>query len=87
MKVVIDGVEYFPLIKVNQNGLKLRNFLFERRKMLNLTIEQAANLIGCSKGNLWELENSPCNPSLKMALKICKAYGFRADIYESLDFS
>jgi len=73
MKVVIDGVEYYPALKpVSQNLGKFRYFLTERRKQMNLTLKEAAQLIGCSQGNLWELENSPCNPSLKWRLKSAK---------------
>jgi len=87
MKVVIDRVEYVPVVEqpVAPKSMTLKAYLTKRRLQFGWSMEEAAEKIGCSKGYVWELENQIKNPSLKMALKICKAYGFSANIYELLE--
>lgn len=82
--VVIDGVEYFPRAKpklVPDGGLG--DFLRVLRLSLRLTLEEAANTIGCSKSYLWELENDSSDPSLSMAKSIAHAYGVSVEVLSS----
>lgn len=82
MIVMIDGVEYQPKFKQPLAVLPLKQFLYDRRKELKLTLDAASEKIGCSKSNLWELENGNHEPSLAMAIKIANAYNFNASIYQ-----
>jgi transcriptional regulator with XRE-family HTH domain len=40
------------------------------RKGKSMTLDQASNLIGCSKSYLWEVENGKSMPSLEIAAAI-----------------
>ena len=82
MHVMIDGVEYEPKMKRPIAVMPLKQFLSERRKELKLTLDAASEKIGCSKSNLWELENGNHEPSLAMAIKIANAYNFNASVYQ-----
>jgi transcriptional regulator with XRE-family HTH domain len=74
MKVIIDGIRYFPEQKISfKDGFGMA--LLMARKKLKYTLENASEEMGCSKSFLWELENEKATPSLKMASKIAKVYG------------
>ncbi len=61
IEVLIDGVKYVPKIE-SLPPLEFNKMLIKHRKKQGLTLEQASNLVGCSKSFFWEMENSKCNP-------------------------
>ena len=75
MKVIIDGVEYTPMAKIELMPMEFGEFLKATRKAVHYTLDAAAESIGCSKSHLWGLENGVNEPSLMMARCICEAYG------------
>lgn len=58
---------------------KKRVSLKAKRVDLELTLEQASNLIGISKHSLHNYERYKNVPSVEVALKIAKAYGVEVD--------
>jgi len=75
MQVIIDGVEYSPKAKVEMKPMTFGGLLKSVRNALDMTLDQACIEIGCSKSNLWELENDNSEPSFRTAKKISSAYG------------
>lgn len=75
MKVMIDGVEYLPRANIELMPMEFGEFLRATRKAVNLTLDAAANAIGCAKSYVWEMENGKSEPSLMMAKCISEAYG------------
>jgi len=58
--------------KINRE--KNRVSLRAKRVDLELTLEEASNLIGISKYSLYNYEHYKTTPSIETALKIAKAY-------------
>ncbi|MBP7622409.1 MAG: helix-turn-helix domain-containing protein [Xanthomonadales bacterium] len=57
---------------------QLSDLLTAARKTRGLSLQKAADLIGCTKGYLWELEKgSQSNPTLKMIVSMTTIYGLR----------
>jgi transcriptional regulator with XRE-family HTH domain len=57
-------------VKVMQNNIKEK--IKELRKDRNLTLEQLANIVGCSKSYISQLENGVATPSISMLGKLSK---------------
>lgn len=77
VKVVINGVEYAPIVRASKSGT-FETFgaaLKAMRKQSGMTLNEASDVIGCSKSYLSELENDRSQPSLKVGLAISEAYG------------
>ena len=74
MKIVIDGVEYFPRAKIALMPMSFGEFLRSARKNVNMTLDSASDAIGCAKSYLWGLENGKSEPSFAMAKRIAEAY-------------
>ncbi len=49
-------------------------FIRRRRKDLRLSLQEVADLSGCTKSHVWELEKGrTTNPTISMALALCRA--------------
>lgn len=82
MDVTINGVAYMPKPSLRSTAHPrgtLGGALRGRRKMLEMTLEKAAEKIGTSKSYLWELEHDESMPSLALAAKIARVYGLPLD--------
>ncbi len=77
MSVVINGVEYVPRItlKAPASFGSLGAALKELRKAQRLTLQSAADRIGCTKSHLHTLERDGSEPGLRLAYRIAEAYG------------
>lgn len=77
MSVVINGIEYVPHITLKMStelgtlGQALRTI----RKAAKMSLDKAAEEIGCSKSYLWALEHDDGEPGLRMAAEIANTYG------------
>ena len=58
--------------------MTLGKYISERRDQKGLSLDRAADLIGCSKSYLWELEHDKSMPSLEIAAAI--AFTLKGDI-------
>lgn len=75
MKVVIDGVEYVPVVVRPDPGESLADCLRRGRARRGWTLDEAAARVGLSKTYLWELEaGKATDPSLRVADALCSAY-------------
>lgn len=86
MNVVINGVIYVPRSTSSIKGLYTFPVLMKKiREDNNYTLDDAAKYIGCSKSYLWGMENGRHEPSLRMGMQICEAYGMDVErLIESL---
>lgn len=50
------------------------NFFRDRRKDLNLTIDDIAEISGINKGNISQFENGVRQPSFPILMRLCHAY-------------
>lgn len=77
MTVLINGVEYVPAFRPKPLGElgTFGNALRMARKQSRLSLDKAAELVGCSKSFLWELEKDKAEPGLKLAYRLSDAYG------------
>ena len=50
-------------------------FIARRRAELGLSLQAVADLAGCAKTHIWELEKGrkPANPTIRFALGLCRA--------------
>lgn len=64
--------------------MKINNKLKQiRRGMTNLSQEELANLVGCTRQTIVALEKNKYNPSLILALRIAKELNHKVeDIFE-----
>lgn len=75
MKVLINDIEYRPYCASVSLSSDLGTHLRTVRKFLKMSLDEAAAMIGCGKGTLWELENNKAMPRLDTAASISDAYG------------
>lgn len=75
INIEINGIKYYPKTEIELMPMSFGEFLRQCRKNLGLTLDEAANVIICSKSYIWELENGTIEPSFKMAIKISNAFG------------
>jgi len=77
MSVVINGIEYVPRIRLKAPAElgTLGQALRAMRKASKLSLDKAAEEIGCSKSYLWALEHDVGEPGLRMAAEMAGAYG------------
>lgn len=77
MTVVINGIEYVPRINLKAPselgtlGAALRSM----RKAQRLSLDVAAQRVGCTKSHLWKLEKDGAEPGIRLAYRIAEAYG------------
>lgn len=57
--------------------MNLSEFIKARREASGLTLQELADAVGCTKSHIWEMENKPCNPTLRVALRLSVALGVR----------
>ena len=62
-KVMIGEVEYVPKME-STPSLKFKEMLKEHRKKHNLTLQEAGDLVGCSKSFFHDMETGKCEPGL-----------------------
>ena len=77
MDVIIDGRRYIPAPPTSVAQWKsLGENLYCARQNAGYSLDVAADKIGISKSQLWELENNKQdNPTLKTVKKIMECYG------------
>lgn len=79
-RVFIDGIEYFPkpqVIKAGLSAATFGEFISGCRKSMGITLAEASERIGCSMAWLSKMERSQVDISLRMAIKLCKAYSLK----------
>ena len=84
-RVFIDGVEYIPRPQVIESGLSAASFgefIKGCRKSMGITLAEASERIGCSSVWLSTMENSHVDISLRLAIKLCKAYSLKLGMLE-----
>jgi len=81
MKVIIDGVRYYP--RINRQSIEREPFgelIKWYRLNAKLTLDTVCAETGVSKSNLSDLENSKTpNPRISTAIKLAEYYGFDMD--------
>lgn len=77
MSVMINGIEYVPRITLKAPAElgTLGQALRTMRKAAKMSLDKAAEEIGCSKSYLWTLEHDDGEPGLRMAAEIAGIYG------------
>lgn len=77
MSVVINGIEYVPRITLKAPAElgTLGQALRTMRKAAKMSLDKAADEIGCSKSYLWALEHDEGEPGLRMAAEMAAVYG------------
>ena len=69
MKVIIDNVDYVPVIPLGTN-MTFSELINMYRIRQNLTMQQASDIVGCSKSFMWEMENKQVSVGLDILKKI-----------------
>ena len=65
------------------NPLKRREWLKSQRKKKGYKVREVAQVLGCSWTHYSDIENGRRNPSLELAIKISKTYGFKVEKFLS----
>lgn len=78
MKVLIDGVEYAPRQIVKAGG-PLGPELKRMRDAIGLTLEEAAQRTGITKGYLWKIEHDHNAVSFGILARLASVYGASLD--------
>jgi putative transcriptional regulator len=78
-------METLEKIVLDRNGkpLNRREWLKEKRKQKKYTVREVAKVLGCSWTHYSDIENGRRNPSLELAIKISKTYGFKVEKFLS----
>jgi putative transcriptional regulator len=84
MEVVLMELKIDKVV-LDRNGepLKRREWLKEIRKKQGYSVRQIAPKLGCSWTHYSDIENGRRNPSLDLAIKISKTYGFKVEKFIS----
>ena len=74
--VIIDGVQYVPVTEpVDPKGLTLGQYLEGLRNARGDSFQEAADGIGITKSQLWEIEKHSPDIYLFTAIKLARYYG------------
>lgn len=74
--VIIDGVQYVPVTEqVEPKGLTLGQYLERLRNARGDSLQKAADGIGITKSQLWEIEKNSPDIYLFTAAKLARHYG------------
>lgn len=66
-------------IRNRQNNL-FGDFVHAARERLGLSLAEAAEMIGCSKSHIWDIERGVAvNPTIGMLANICAALGLELE--------
>jgi DNA-binding XRE family transcriptional regulator len=79
MEKIIDNT----VLDRKGNPLHRREWLKAIRKKKGYSVREIAPLIGCSWTHYSDIENGRRNPSLDLAIKIAKTYGFKVEKFIS----
>lgn len=79
MEIILDKV----VLDRNGKPLNRREWLKEIRKRKGYTVREVAPLLGISWTHYSDIENGRRNPSLDVAIKISKVYGFKVEKFIS----
>lgn len=63
------------LLCVNLRSMQLGKYLHRKRKNKGYTLQDLANLSGCSKAYLCQIESGNWAPNVFLLLDVCKALG------------
>ena len=73
--VVIDGIEYLPKSPISMMPRPFNEFMKECRSLLEISLDEAAEISGVSKSHIWQIEAGNAEPSLRIAACLGEAYG------------
>lgn len=79
MEIILDKV----VLDRNGKPLNRREWLKAIRKKKGYTVREVAPLLGISWTHYSDIENGRRNPSLDVAIKISKVYGFKVEKFIS----